>query len=68
MGAGGGARAGTGRGVCAGTGRGVCAARMRTSSDPAAVLEAVESEFGLAVDPREVAGPLPTVVVPVRAG
>ncbi|MFB9351538.1 DUF6461 domain-containing protein [Streptomyces heliomycini] len=36
-------------------------------SDPAAALEAVESEFGLAVDPREVAGPLPTVVVPIRA-
>lgn len=36
-------------------------------SDPAAALEAVESEFGLAVDPQEVAGPLPTVVVPVRA-
>ncbi|MFD3826290.1 DUF6461 domain-containing protein [Streptomyces sp. NPDC058625] len=37
-------------------------------SDPAAALEAVESEFGLTVDPQEVAGPLPTVVVPVRAG
>ncbi|WP_143652887.1 MULTISPECIES: DUF6461 domain-containing protein [unclassified Streptomyces] len=36
-------------------------------SDPAAALEAVESEFGLAVDPQEVAGPLPTLVVPVRA-
>ncbi|KOV35260.1 hypothetical protein, partial [Streptomyces sp. XY152] len=36
-------------------------------SDPAAALEAVESEFGLTVDPREVAGPLPTVVVPIRA-
>ncbi|MFC8424712.1 DUF6461 domain-containing protein [Streptomyces sp. NPDC057236] len=36
-------------------------------SDPASALEAVESEFGLAVDPREVAGPLPTLVVPVRA-
>ncbi|MCX2926985.1 DUF6461 domain-containing protein [Streptomyces sp. NEAU-W12] len=35
-------------------------------SDPAAALEAVESEFGLTVDPQEVAGPLPTVVVPVR--
>ncbi|MCX2928465.1 DUF6461 domain-containing protein [Streptomyces sp. NEAU-W12] len=35
-------------------------------SGPAAALEAVESEFGLAVDPQEVAGPLPTVVVPVR--
>ncbi len=35
-------------------------------SDPAAALEAVESEFGLVVDPREVAGPLPTVVIPVR--
>ncbi|MFF9063436.1 DUF6461 domain-containing protein [Streptomyces sp. NPDC014882] len=36
-------------------------------SDPAAALEAVESEFGLAVNPQEVAGPLPTVVVPLRA-
>ncbi|MFE2280014.1 hypothetical protein ACFXAE_22830 [Streptomyces sp. NPDC059454] len=36
-------------------------------SDPAAALEAAESEFGLVVDPREVAGPLPTVVVPIRA-
>ncbi|MFI2374922.1 DUF6461 domain-containing protein [Streptomyces sp. NPDC018964] len=36
-------------------------------SDPAAALEAVESDFGLAVNPRDVTGPLPTVVVPVRA-
>ncbi|MFI2429796.1 DUF6461 domain-containing protein [Streptomyces sp. NPDC018955] len=36
-------------------------------SDPAAALEAVESEFGLTVNPQEVAGPLPTVIVPIRA-
>lgn len=36
-------------------------------SDPAAALEAVEREFGLGVDPRAVAGPLPSVIVPVRA-
>lgn len=36
-------------------------------SDPAAALEAVEREFGLGVDPQAVAGPLPSVIVPVRA-
>lgn len=35
-------------------------------SDAAAALVAVESEFGPALDAQEVAGPLPTVVVPVR--
>ncbi|MFF5161271.1 DUF6461 domain-containing protein [Streptomyces sp. NPDC000348] len=34
-------------------------------SSPAAALEAVESEFGLAVNPQEVAGPLPTVRLPI---
>ncbi|OKK12737.1 DUF6461 domain-containing protein [Streptomyces sp. CB02400] len=37
-------------------------------SDPAAALEAVEREFGLGVDPQAVAGPLPSAIVPVRAG
>ncbi|WP_302181152.1 hypothetical protein [Streptomyces sp. AC558_RSS880] len=34
---------------------------------PAAALEAVEREFGLGVDPQAVAGPLPSVIVTVRA-
>ncbi|MEU8653713.1 DUF6461 domain-containing protein [Streptomyces sp. NPDC048737] len=34
--------------------------------DALAALDAVEDEFGLAVEPEVVAGPLPTVVVPVR--
>ncbi|MFC9291113.1 DUF6461 domain-containing protein [Streptomyces sp. NPDC057052] len=34
--------------------------------DALAALDAVEGEFGLTVEPEAVAGPLPTVVVPVR--
>jgi hypothetical protein len=34
--------------------------------DARAALDAVESEFGLAVEPKVVVGPLPTVIVPVR--
>ncbi len=34
--------------------------------DALAALDAVESEFGLAVEPEVVVGPLPTVIVPVR--
>ncbi|MGW0787751.1 hypothetical protein ACWD04_05745 [Streptomyces sp. NPDC002911] len=34
--------------------------------DALAALDAVEDEFGLGVEPGPVAGPLPTVIVPVQ--